>query len=178
MTNKRVKLWEELKNKRVGVFADDSNLYHARQRYNWKIDFSKLREFLAKSCQLEFINYYIAVPAKSDAAFHLTQNFIAKLKDSVSIKTKDLKYTPVGGKFVKKADVDVEIVLDVVRAIDQLDAVIILSGDSDLLELKNFVVKDKNKEIIFWAYEKNMAWELKYCWHLYLDDYENVFRLK
>lgn len=178
MNNKKAKLWEGLKNKRVGVFVDDSNLYHAQQRCNWKIDFSKFKEFLAKSCRLEFVNYYIAIPAKSDAAFRLTQNFIAKLKDFVSIKAKDLKYTPVGGKFVKKADVDVEIVLDVVRAVDQLDTVIILSGDSDLLELKNFVVKDKNKEIIFWAYEKNMAWELKYCWHLYLDDYKDTLRLK
>ncbi|MDP3990730.1 MAG: hypothetical protein Q8P63_00250 [Candidatus Nealsonbacteria bacterium] len=47
------------------------------------------------------------------------------------------------------------------------------SGDSDLLELKNYVLNDKRKNIIFWAFEKNMAWELKYCWHLYLDDFKD-----
>ena len=48
-------------------------------------------------------------------------------------------------------------------------------GDSDLWELKNYVVRDKRKNIIFWAFEKNMAWELKYCWHLYLEDYREEF---
>ena len=63
------------------------------------------------------------------------------------------------------------------RTVDNLDVVIILSGDSDLLELKNYVIKDKKKNIIFWAFEKNMAWELKYCWHLYLDDYRKEIEL-
>ncbi len=106
-----------------------------------------------------------------------TENFLEKIKPHVTIKEKLLKYTPVAGKFMKKGDVDVEITLDVVRAIDGLDAVIILSGDSDLLELKNYVVKEKGKNIIFWAFEKNMAWELKYCWHLYLDDFKNEIKL-
>ena len=113
-----------------------------------------------------------AVPEKSDVAFSGTKKFLEKIKQRVVIKEKKLKYTPVAGKFVKKADVDVEITLDVVRTVDNLDVVIILSGDSDLLELKNYVIKDKKKNIIFWAFEKNMAWELKYCWHLYLDDYK------
>ena len=127
---------------------------------------------LENYCDLQFINYYIIVPDKSDVVFYGTQRFLEKIKPYVILKEKKLKYTPIGGKFIKKGDVDVEITLDVVRAIDSLDVVIIVSGDSDLLELKNYVTKDKKKNIIFWAFEKNMAWELKYCWHLYLDDYK------
>jgi len=169
---KTEKLLNLLKNKKVGVFCDDSNLYHSYLKYGWRVNFEKFRKFLESHCDLRFINYYIAVPDKSDVTFSGTQKFLEKIKPYVTLKEKKLKYTPVAGKFVKKADVDVEITLDVVRTIENLDVVIIVSGDSDLLELKNYVTKDKKKNIIFWAFEKNMAWELKYCWHLYLDDYK------
>lgn len=59
--------------------------------------------------------------------------------------------------------------MDVVRTIDKLDLVIVVSGDSDYLELKNYVVKDKAKKIIFMGYEENMAWELRQCWHIYVN---------
>ena len=87
----------------------------------------------------------------------------------MSIKNKTLKYTPTAGKFIKKGDMDVEIVLDVVRTIDKLDVIIIMSGDSDFYELKNYVVKEKGKNILFIGYEENMAWELRQCWHIYLN---------
>lgn len=171
-------LLQRLQGQKVGVFVDDSNLYHAYKKAGWRVDFKKFREVLSAYCDLQFINYYIAIPHISDTVAHGTEIFLNKINRFVTIKRKELKYTPVAGKFVKKADVDVEIVLDVVRAIDSLDCVIVMSGDSDYRELKNYVVGDKGKEIIFWSFEKNMAWELKYCWHLYLDDYKEEFGLE
>lgn len=178
MDFKTQKLLESLKSKKVGVFCDDSNLYHAYQKYGWRIDLRRFREFLEEHCELQFINYYLAIPDKSDVAYLGTKKFLGNINPYVTVKTKVLKYTPVAGKFVKKADVDVEIVLDVVRTVDSLDEVIVVSGDSDFMELKNYVVRDKKKDILFWAYEKNMAWELKYCWHLYLDDYKEEIGFK
>jgi uncharacterized LabA/DUF88 family protein len=163
------KLLQSLKGKRVGVFVDDSNLYHSYKKYGWRIDFGKLRNLLERYCDLQFINYHIAIPAKSDDVFRGTEIFLQKISPFVILKKKLLKYTPVAGKFMKKADTDVEITLDVVRNIDNLDVVIIVSGDSDFLELKNYVVRDKNKNILFVGYEENMAWELRQCWHLYVN---------
>ena len=79
---------------------------------------------------------------------------------------------------MKKADVDVEITLDVVRNIDNLDVIIIMSGDSDFLELKNYVIKDKGKNILFMGYEENMAWELRQCWHLYINKIRDEIMLE
>ncbi len=177
MNQREKQLLQSLKTKNIGVFCDDSNLYHSYQKYGWRIDFGKFRKFLEDYCDLKFINYYIAIPKKSDIVFKGTQEFLERIGPYVTIKKKKLKYTPAAGKFVKKGDVDVEITLDVVRTIDNLDGVIIVSGDSDFLELKNYVIKDKKKNIIFFAYEKNMAWELKYCWHLYVDDYKEEIKL-
>src|SRR3989344_1303897 len=161
---------EKLSGKKVGVFCDDSNLYHAYKKYGWRIDFIKLKQFLGPYCDLKFINYYIAVPEKSDADYHGVQNFLKHIAPIAVVKTKPVKYIKVGNTIVRKGDVDVEMVLDVVRTLDQLDAVVVLSGDSDMLELKNYVIKDKNKIIVFMGYQENMAWELWLCWHIYLNN--------
>jgi len=103
---------------------------------------------------------------------------LQKITSSVSLKKKRMKYIPAEGKMAKKADVDLEIGLDVVRTIDELDVVIIVSGDSDFLELKNYVVYDKGKNIMFVSYEENMAWELRKCWHFYLNRIKDEIGLK
>lgn len=178
MSNRANKVIKSLAGKRVGVFVDDSNLYHAYWKRGWRVDFKKFKEFLEPLCNLQFIHYHLAIPHKNDSTIHGTSRFLKNIEPFVTLKNKELKYTPVAGKFVKKADVDVEITLDVVRKIDDLDAVIIVSGDSDYLALKDYVTKDKKKIVVFFAYEKSMAWELKYCWHLFLDDYEKELRLE
>jgi len=178
MNENKEKILKQLEGKKVGVFVDDSNLFHSYQKYGWRVDIGRLKGFLEKRCDLEFMNYYIAIPDKSDSAYAGTIKFLKKIKHFVALKTKPLKYTPVAGKFVKKADVDVEIALDVVRTIDILDAIIVVSGDSDFLELKNYIIRDKRKSIIFIGYEENMAWELRQCWHLYLNRIRDEIELK
>ncbi len=175
---KTEKILKSLKSKKVGVFCDDSNLYHSYQKYGWRIDFERFKQFLAQYCNLQFINYYIALPERSDIVYSGTQRFLEKIKEHVAIKAKRLKYTPVAGKIIKKGDVDVEITLDVVRMIDSLDVAIVVSGDSDFLELKNYVVKDKDKKILFAGYKENMAWELRLCWHIYLNRIKDKIALQ
>lgn len=168
---------EKLKGKKVGVFCDDSNLYHSYQKYGWRVDFEKFKNFLEKFCEVKFINYHIAIPEKSDANYQKTEEFLEKIRQFVSVKEKQLKYMVAARQLIKKGDVDVEIVLDVVRNIENLDTVVVLSGDSDFLELRNYIVKDKGKMIIFVGYEENMAWELRQCWHIYLNRMKNEIAL-
>jgi len=173
MDSKTEKVLQDLKGKRVGIFCDNANLYHAYQKYGWRVDFGRFKKFINQYCDLQFMNYYLVIPAKNDIVYHGTQRFLAKIKPFVTIKKKDLKYIPLGGQVEKKGNMDVEIVLDVVRTIDNLNVVIIVSGDSDFLELKNYVVYEKKKNILFVGYEENMAWELRQCWHIYLNRIKN-----
>ena len=169
MDSKTQTLLNSLKSKKAGVFCDDSNLYHAYRKYGWRGDIGKLRKLLGEYCDLQFLNYYIVIPARNDAVMRGTQAFLHSISAFATVKKKELKYTPVGGQVVKKGNMDVEIVLDVVRTIDNLDVVIIVSGDSDFYELKNYIIKDKGRNIVFIGYEENMAWELRQCWHIYVN---------
>ena len=177
MDEKTEKILKSLNSKKVGVFCDDSNLYYSYKKCGWRVDFKKFKELLEKYCKLEFINYYVAIPNKADADYENVQNFINNISSFVRLKEKPLKYIYFGGHCVRKGDVDVNIVLDVVRIIEKVDVIIILSGDSDFLELKNYVVHDKNKKIIFFGYEENMAWELRQCWHVYVNRIRNKVEL-
>jgi len=167
-----------LKSKKIGVFCDDSNLYHAYKKYGWRIDLGKLKSLFEKYGNLQFIKYYIAIPSKDDGSYGGTMDFIKKIKQYVTLKKKKLKYIEVNGEIKKKGDVDVAITLDVIRNIDNLDVIIIMSGDSDYLELKNYVINDKKKNILFMGYEENMAWELRQCWHLYINRIKDEIVLK
>ncbi|MFH1656728.1 MAG: NYN domain-containing protein [Candidatus Nealsonbacteria bacterium] len=178
MDEKTKKVLEGLKDKKVGVFCDNANLYHSYQKQGWKIDLKKLKELIGQYCDLQFIYYYLVIPAKNDIVYHKSQKFLEKIKSFAIIKKKELKYTPIGGQVVKKGNMDIEIALDVVRNIDNLDTIIVMSGDSDFYELKNYVVRDKNKNIMFIGYEENMAWELRQCWHLYLNRIKDEIKLK
>jgi len=164
------KILGKLKEKKVGVFCDGSNLFFASKENHWQIDLGKLKEFFEKCYDLQFINYYLTIPAKNDSDYYGTQNFIEKISPFVSIKSKDLKYIPIGSQIMKKGNMDVEIVLDVVRTIKNLDVVIIMSGDSDFLELGKYVIKENGKHIIYMSYERSMSWELRKCWHIFLEN--------
>jgi len=170
---------KNLHHKKAGVFIDDSNLYYAQKEAGWRVDWKKLKKFLEKYCRVSIYNYYAALPDKSDINYKPTIKYLDYIKTAASVKLKPLKYVKtVKGITIKKGDVDVEIVLDVVRNIEKLEVIFVVSGDSDYLELKNWVVKDKKKEIVFIAFENNIAWELRQCWHVYLNRIREEIELK
>lgn len=172
------KFLSKFKGLRIGIFVDNSNLYHAQKNDGWWINWKKLKLFLQKQLDISFYNFYIAVPDRSDVDYRSTKAFMSQLKKFSTIKTKPMKYIQTQAGVLRKGDVDVEVVLDVVRSIKNLDVVMIVAGDSDYLELKNWVIKDNKKKIIFVALENNIAWELRQCWHIYLNRIREEIELK
>ncbi|OHA26027.1 MAG: hypothetical protein A3D52_01410 [Candidatus Taylorbacteria bacterium RIFCSPHIGHO2_02_FULL_44_36] len=172
------------KKPKLGIFYDNSNMFYAQKAAGWKVDIKKLKESLGAMFEVKFFNFYTALPKEGDPALAGTLDYLKTFEKEISLKTKLLKYIKtkkeINGKIVevmeKKGDMDVDITLDVTKAIDTLDALLIVSGDSDLLPLKNYSL-DKGKKIAFAGYENNMAWELRRILHAYLDDYEGELAL-
>jgi len=168
---------KEARKPKVGVFYDAANMYFAGKQAGWKLDFNKLRSLLEKAVDLSFFNLYVAMPRKEDADYRGTLNFLSKVGKGITVKKKDLKYIKVAGEIVRKGDVDVEIVLDVARNIDNLDLAAVVSGDSDFLELVTFVEKEKGKQVAFVGFKRNMAWELRLKRHLFIEKFKEVLDL-
>ncbi|MFH1460951.1 MAG: NYN domain-containing protein, partial [Patescibacteria group bacterium] len=165
------------KKPKLGVFYDNANLFYAQKKAGWRIDVKKFKKSLSRDFQISAFNYYIATPDKKDEAFSKTSRFIAKIKKQVQIITKLVKYIQTMNGLKKKADMDVEIALGVTKQIKDLDIVMIVSGDSDLLALKNYAL-EHGKKVIYAGFKQNMAWELKkYSKYLYLDDYKKELNI-
>ena len=64
----------------MGIFCDSSNLYHACQKYGWKVDIKKFKELVSQYCDLQFMNYYLVIPAKNDIVYRGTQRFLEKIE--------------------------------------------------------------------------------------------------
>ncbi len=120
------------------------------------------------------MNYYIVVPRESDPSYKNSMDHIEHLKsrygDLMTIKTKTLKYIwdNENKKYVKKGNVDGEIMLEAMALSDNLDVVAIMSGDSDYKILAETLMS-KGKKIFFVGYENTMAWELRQLQHIYLN---------
>jgi uncharacterized LabA/DUF88 family protein len=71
--------------------------------------------------------------------------------------------------FVYKCNFDVEIALDVARYIDDLDVVLLGSGDSDFLEIKRFA-REREKGFVALCFERGIAWEMRKQYHIFLED--------
>jgi len=151
---------------RVGVFIDDGNMFYAQKKAGWRIDYNKLKSVLADNFRVDFMNYYLTIPGEKDSAFIKTQKFIGWLKKefsaSLSLRVKPLKYIfdEEAARWVKKGNVDTEILIDVFANMEKFDVAVIVSGDSDFRALADVLVS-RGKKIIFAGFESNMAWELR-----------------
>lgn len=159
-----------MKKPHVGVFIDAGNLYHTSARIGWRIDFGKLKNLLSRAIDLSFINYHIVVPHESDPNYAKTLMHMQKASGSFTMCQKPMKYiwSDEEGREIKKGDVDVDLAIDVVRALEIVDAAVIISGDSDYLALEKYVA-EHNKPLIFVGYKKNMAWELRLKNHMFFE---------
>lgn len=119
--------------RRVGVFIDVQNMYYsARNIFNRKVNFASIVEKTVGEADLiRAIAYTISTKTGDESAF-----FEALRKKGIEVASKELLEYNSG---VKKGDWDVGITIDIVRMLDMLDVVVLVSGDGDYVPLANHV---------------------------------------
>lgn len=168
------------KNFRTGVYIDGSNLFWAQKILlndptlpGWKLDFAKFKAHLDKKYNSPlFYKYYATVDvapgndtfkqrALGEAKFqkklqHLGFEVVAKpLKYIVDRKT---------GKRTTKGDTDVEVTQGINKTLDQVDMIVLVSGDSDFYAaIQDFYAAGKYIQI--YSYRHILAQEIRdYCY--------------
>jgi uncharacterized LabA/DUF88 family protein len=120
---------------RVAVFVDGSNLFHLQKNIlNSFIDLEKLLEFIGQYGDIVDAYYYTGQDLQNED--NKQHGFLDKLPHmGFSVVTKSLKsmYDDTTGKTVKKANMDVELVLDMFNTIDNYDMAVLISGDGDFV---------------------------------------------
>lgn len=121
---------------RVGVFVDAANIELACDRLRARFDWSKILHMLTDGRELVRAMAYSPVHDDLNVSIE-TQRFAEPFLDKgFKIVTKPLKRFADGSV---KANVDIEIALDVVSMLDRVDVVCLVSGDGDFQPLVEFV---------------------------------------
>lgn len=130
----------DLSHRRVGVFIDVQNMYYsARNIYGSKVNFGNIvLKTLGDQRLVRAIAYTVSTKTGEELPF-----FEALHKLGIEVNTKELLEYDSGHK---KGDWDVGITVDIVRMIDMLDVVVLVSGDGDYVPLGEYV---KNRGRIF-----------------------------
>jgi len=115
--------------KRIGIFADVSNLYYCIGKHygGKKLDYKKYYDFIVELGEIKLATAYGAQIGNESA------NFIYCLKQiGFTPKYKCPKSYNNDKELKRKADWDVGIAIDIVNTVDRLDIIVLGSADGDL----------------------------------------------
>jgi len=111
---------------RVAIFIDGSNLFYAAMQLGIELDYTRLLSCLTANARLLRAFFYTGI----DRANEKQQGFLLWMRrNGYRVVTKDLIQLPDGSK---KANLDVEIAVDMLTLADHVDTAILVSGDGDL----------------------------------------------
>ncbi len=147
------------------ILVDGSNIFHAQEDAEWRIDFKKLKDFLNRDNAECIATYYGSRPAKCpprqmNFLFHLQH--VGYRTEIVVLRERD--------KRVEKG-VDARIVDDLNTIIQEgkVEYVVLVSGDGDL---KGTIEKMKTKrpeiEITIVSFEKSANLDLRLTAHKFI----------
>jgi uncharacterized LabA/DUF88 family protein len=118
---------------RVAIFIDGSNLFYAASQLNIEIDYAKFLHFLVNGRKLLRAYFYTGV----DRTNEKQQGFLLWMsRNGYRVITKDLQPLPDGSK---KANLDVEMAVDMVALVGSYDTAILVTGDGDLAYAANAI---------------------------------------
>lgn len=118
---------------RVAIFIDGANLFHAALQLGIEIDYAKLLCYLSQGGRLLRSFFYTGV----DRSNEKQQGFLLWMRrNGYRVVTKDLILLPDGSK---KANLDIEIAVDIMNLAPYYDTAILVSGDGDLAYAVNAV---------------------------------------
>lgn len=120
---------------RLALFIDGANLYATARALDMEIDYKSLRAHFAKQGRLLRAFYYTAI--LEDQEYSPLRPLIDWLDyNGFTLVTKPVKeFTDDQGRRKIKGNMDIEIAVDMLNISDQLDHVVLFSGDGDFRRL-------------------------------------------
>jgi uncharacterized LabA/DUF88 family protein len=145
---------------RISVFIDGANFFYIqRDHLQWWIDPSKLLKWVDTKGEIVDAFYYVGVDIPSEArqdAFLKALTYMG-----YALVTKDLKtIVQEDGQVKKKANLDIEIVLDMFNTIDHYDMAVLVSGDGDF-ERPLQLLRSRGKKFIVLSTQAAAAREIR-----------------
>lgn len=153
---------------RLSIFVDGNNMFYAQQKNGWFFDPKKILEYFTRSPSTSLVNAFWYTGLKDPQDQRGFRDALISL--GYTVRTKILKeyYDDSSGRLSQKANLDIEIVVDMFNTVEQYDSVILFSGDGDF-ERAIELLRSKNTHITVVSTEGMIARELRNATDRYID---------
>lgn len=153
---------------RTAVFIDGANLFYVEKSLDFNISFEKLSTYFHRNFNIYNIYYYTGVDLEDEKENDFLDN-LAYL--GMTVRKKPLKIIRTGpneNDIIKKANLDIEIVIDMINTCNLYDRLILISGDSDFVRALE-LIRSHGKEIFVMSERGHIAKELINAADSYMD---------
>ncbi|MBU1706824.1 NYN domain-containing protein [bacterium] len=146
---------------RVSIFVDGANMFYTQKKgLGWFFDPGKLLKTLKGDDELADAFWYMGVKTSPESR---DENFLRYLAYAgYTVRTKQLKtiFDPESGETIQKANLDIEIVMDMFNTVENYHKAILLSGDGDF-ERALELLRSRGKRICVVSTQNWIASELR-----------------
>ena len=145
--------------KRISIFVDGANIFYAQRDTKFVIDWVKVLEHFESMGELYETFYYIGEHIPPQAR---TEKFIRLLRNiRFIVRTKRIKtIMQDDGTPKQKANLDIEIAMDMFNTVGNYDIAVLFSGDGDF-ERAIELIRARGKEIYVVSSTRFIATELR-----------------
>lgn len=150
------------------IFVDGNNMFYAQQKNGWFFDPRRVLEYFMSQPDSMLVNAFWYTGLKDPQDQRGFRDALISL--GYTVRTKILKeyYDDNSGRFSQKANLDIEIVVDMFNTVEQYDRVILFSGDGDF-ERAIELLRSKSTHITVVSTEGMIARELRNVTDRYID---------
>lgn len=156
------------KEMRTAVFIDGANLFYVEKSLDFNISFERLAYYFHHNFNIYNIYYYTGVDLEDEKE----NEFLDGLAHfGITVRKKPLKIIktgPLETDIIKKANLDVEMVVDMINTVPLYDRLILVSGDSDFVRALE-LIRSHGKEIYVMSERGHIAKELLNAADSYMD---------
>ncbi len=153
---------------RLSIFVDGNNMFYAQQKNGWFFDPRRVLTYFTSEPDIKLINAFWYTGIKDPQDQRGFRDALISL--GYTVRTKILKeyYDDNSGRYSQKANLDIEIVIDMFNTVDQYDQVVLFSGDGDF-ERAIELLRSKSTYITVVSTEGMIARELRNVTDRYID---------
>jgi uncharacterized LabA/DUF88 family protein len=143
-------------------------MFYAQQKNGWFFDPRRVLEYFINGKNTALVNAFWYTGIKDPQDQRGFRDALISL--GYTVRTKVLKeyYDDVSGRYSQKANLDIEIVIDMFNTVEQYNHVVLFSGDGDF-ERAIELLRSKNTHITVVSTEGMIARELRNATDRYID---------
>lgn len=134
---------------KVAFFIDAANMFHAQksEHAGFFFDYKKLRDYLSAQDECQRATYYVGERVPPEAKDRRFLDWLRHEGFKIHRKTLRKYVDQETGEETEKANLDIEIAVDMLIQMDKYDKAFLCSGDGDFTRAVKFLM-DRSKTVI------------------------------